>query len=400
MKQQDVFNKIGAILNELTEQYDYLKKDTSQLNELELELFVANAHFLMDHADILRKINAQAVADRPALPQPETFRVNIEHQIEVPEPVFLPAPDIAPKADLPAFEKIEPPKAAEFLPDTPAPLAEPEITAPEIIEPEPATEAEPEVPKPVIEQPAAVKPAEVHEQKFFEPVVQQLRPVVTNELKDTPKPVEYIEDEEPTRPDDHTTIDADGTIRHELVIDDTDDSWEEEEQQVDEPELFEEEDVIEVEADEPEAEPETPVFIPEPPAKPVAVELEPVKPAQPEIPPVVIAQTIAVDDKKDEQVFTINQRISVQMAEKSTPVAAPVSDLKGAITLNDKLLYVQDLFNGYSLAYSEAIDILNRFNSFAEAERFLTTNYVTKNNWQSKPATAEKFYALLKRRYA
>lgn len=404
MKQQDVFNKIGAILNELTEQYDYLKKDPSQLNELELELFVANAHFLMDHADILRKINAQTIAEKPALPKPEIFQEKVERQVEVPAPAFFPTPDNAPKADLPAFEKIEQPKATEFLPDTPAPLTEPEI-----IEPEPVDKVEPETVEPVVQQPSAIRPAEVHEQKFFEPMVQQLRPVVTNELKDTPKPIEYTEDEEETsRPDEHTTIDADGTIRHELVMDDADDTWEEEEQPIEEPELFEEEDIIEVEAVEPE--PEAPVFVPEPPAKPVTVHIEPVKPvtvelepvkaAKPEVPPVVIAQTIAIDDKKDDQVFTINQRISVQMAEKSTPVAAPISDLKGAITLNDKLLYVQDLFNGYSLAYSEAIDILNRFTSFAEAERFLTTNYVTKNNWQNKPATAEKFYALLRRRYA
>ena len=78
----------------------------------------------------------------------------------------------------------------------------------------------------------------------------------------------------------------------------------------------------------------------------------------------------------------------------------PISDIKLAITLNDKLLYVKDLFNGYNLAYSEAVEILNRFNTFEEASRFLKTNYVTKNNWDSKPATVEKFYALLKRRYA
>jgi CTP:phosphocholine cytidylyltransferase-like protein len=78
----------------------------------------------------------------------------------------------------------------------------------------------------------------------------------------------------------------------------------------------------------------------------------------------------------------------------------PISDIKLAITLNDKLLYVKDLFNGYNLAYSEAVEILNRFNTFEEAQRFLKTNYVTKNNWEGKQATADKFYALLKRRYA
>ncbi len=80
--------------------------------------------------------------------------------------------------------------------------------------------------------------------------------------------------------------------------------------------------------------------------------------------------------------------------------AEPIADLKSAITLNDKMLFVKDLFNGYSLAYSEAVEILNRFHNFEEAERFLKVNYVAKNNWESKQATTDKFYALLRRRFS
>jgi len=104
------------------------------------------------------------------------------------------------------------------------------------------------------------------------------------------------------------------------------------------------------------------------------------------------------------EVLTINERISAQMVAKQGVAeqlhVQSISDLKQAINLNDKLLFVKDLFNGYSLAYSEAIEILNRFTSFAEAEQFLSNNYVAKNHWDTKPETSEKFYALLKRRYA
>ena len=113
----------------------------------------------------------------------------------------------------------------------------------------------------------------------------------------------------------------------------------------------------------------------------------------------------AVSQPEEDEVLTINQKISAQLADRAMlktelPAIKPISDIKLAITLNDKLLYVKDLFNGYNLAYAEAIEILNRFNTFEEASRFLKTNYVTKNNWDNKPATTEKFYALLKRRYA
>lgn len=75
-------------------------------------------------------------------------------------------------------------------------------------------------------------------------------------------------------------------------------------------------------------------------------------------------------------------------------------DLKTAVSLNDKLLYIKDLFNGYSLAYSEAIELLNRFDSFAEADAFLQTNYAVKNGWAEKSQTVDKFYLLLHKKFA
>ncbi len=59
MKQKEVFKKIGDIIRELNDQYDYLKTVTDDLNDLELELFVSNAHFLTDHIEILCKLNLQ-----------------------------------------------------------------------------------------------------------------------------------------------------------------------------------------------------------------------------------------------------------------------------------------------------------------------------------------------------
>ncbi len=76
-----------------------------------------------------------------------------------------------------------------------------------------------------------------------------------------------------------------------------------------------------------------------------------------------------------------------------------LTDIKAGISLNDKLLFIKDLFNGYSLAYSEAVELLNRFTSYAEADAFLQTNYAIKNKWAEKPHTVEKLYDVLRRRY-
>ena len=64
MKQQEVFKKIGVIIKELNDQYEYLKTVDGPLNELELELFLANSHFLGDHVVILSKLNAQNIAPK------------------------------------------------------------------------------------------------------------------------------------------------------------------------------------------------------------------------------------------------------------------------------------------------------------------------------------------------
>jgi hypothetical protein len=336
MKQQEVFKKIGGIIAELNEQYEYLKTIEGSLNELELELFLANSNFLTDHVLILSKLNAQN--STPAIPV-------------VPVPVIT-----------------------ESKNDTPA-----------------------------------------SSQNYFEPLVSVASPEAKNKPEENPfdaykgttdgdkynNPAPSIDlttgsDEDSysfSRQNEHETI------RHELVLDEADLDDE------DEPHTTE---AINNEVEEIE-------IPPVPPSPVIKAEPEPVQELKPELkpePPRIeqpepVAVKPAVEPEKEEakpEVLTINERISAQMAAKQGVAeqlhTQSISDLKQAINLNDKLLFVKDLFNGYSLAYSEAIEILNRFTSFVEAEQFLKNNYIAKNHWEDKPETTTKFYALLKRRYA
>lgn len=91
--------------------------------------------------------------------------------------------------------------------------------------------------------------------------------------------------------------------------------------------------------------------------------------------------------------------VNVTQQFKTSVANDHVIDLKTAVSLNDKLLYIKDLFNGYSLAYSEAIELLNRFSTFAEADAFLQANYAVKNGWAEKSQTVDKFYALLRKKF-
>lgn len=309
MKQQEVFKKIGTILKELNDQYDYLSGEhESHLNDLELELFVANAHFLRDHSEVLRKLNLQNI----------------------------------------------PPPAV--------PVKEPEKKA---------------------------------EERFFEPVVQKVKP--EPEAPQTPAEKTQVED----KPVPHVDLAANGAdddfsavrndepvIRHELELDESDILDDEEDTGFELEEPAPPKEIPHVKHHEPVKEPPAP----EPKKEPVDTGHK--KEPREEV------KTETVEEKP----MTINQRMSAQLNKTGRAPehshVQPISDLKQAINLNDKLSFIKDLFNGYNLAYSEAIDILNRFSSFAEAEDFLKTNYAVKNHWDTKQATADKFYELLKRRYA
>jgi len=351
MKQMDVFKKIGGILKELNDQYDYLSADPSELNELELELFVANAHFLKDHAEILRRINERAAAPVPPA--------------EKPVPIPGQSKPIAPVTS-----------------QAPAPVTPP------------------------------AKPDALYEQRCFEPVVQQHIPVPVDkiELTNSVEPVAPAPFNNPVKIE---IIDPEPEMKNvpepeiDIAAEKNTDSYSFQ-QEIPEGSSFElnlnEADTWDDEADRFEQE-ELTSQLPEKPVEivPIAEQPKPlpvVEPVKPAAGPV----TVTAPDNS-QQVLTFNQRIMAQKAGKANAAATnittelPVTDLKSAINLNDKLLYIKDLFNGYSLAYSEAIEIVNRFNTFEEAERFLKTNYVVKNNWESKASTADKFYALLRRRY-
>lgn len=102
---------------------------------------------------------------------------------------------------------------------------------------------------------------------------------------------------------------------------------------------------------------------------------------------------------------SINERISALRQSSSGDLNQSINlnrvkDIKSIINLNDKLLFIKDLFNGYSLAYSEAIELLNRYENFSDADLFLQNNYAEKNNWNAKSETVDKLYTILRKRYA
>ncbi len=90
----------------------------------------------------------------------------------------------------------------------------------------------------------------------------------------------------------------------------------------------------------------------------------------------------------------VNNKIAPK--KSSSVKGAPVSDLNKAIGLNDRLLFIKELFKGNSDSFAEMLKHLNKLTSMEEAQQHIE---LTIPHWDSKSETARLFLAIISRRY-
>ena len=73
----------------------------------------------------------------------------------------------------------------------------------------------------------------------------------------------------------------------------------------------------------------------------------------------------------------------------------PIHDLTKAIGVNDKFLFIKELFNGNKERYHEAIQILNNIPTFKEAETYLQESF----DWDDEQPETKKFFDLIRRKF-
>jgi hypothetical protein len=89
MQQQELLKKIGEIIKELNDQYKQLDNGNQKLNDFELEFFVANAQYLAQNIELLRKLNAHLPA--PIAEAPTKNEKYFEPLVHQSEPEEIPA---------------------------------------------------------------------------------------------------------------------------------------------------------------------------------------------------------------------------------------------------------------------------------------------------------------------
>jgi hypothetical protein len=77
----------------------------------------------------------------------------------------------------------------------------------------------------------------------------------------------------------------------------------------------------------------------------------------------------------------------------------PIKDLRKAIGINDRFLFINELFRGDENMYERCIKTINNFNIYPEAEYWITRELKVKLGWKDDSETANHFYQLVKRRF-
>jgi hypothetical protein len=80
-------------------------------------------------------------------------------------------------------------------------------------------------------------------------------------------------------------------------------------------------------------------------------------------------------------------------------VEIPIRDLKKAIGVNDRFLYITELFRGDEAMYERSIKTINGFSILAEAEYWMQRELKVKLGWDEKSETLQQFNQLIKRRF-
>ena len=73
----------------------------------------------------------------------------------------------------------------------------------------------------------------------------------------------------------------------------------------------------------------------------------------------------------------------------------PITNIKSAIGIGDRFLFIRELFNKNSELYEETINKLNMLSSFDDAKDYLLSNF----EWNENNETVNSFFAIIKRKW-
>ncbi len=107
----------------------------------------------------------------------------------------------------------------------------------------------------------------------------------------------------------------------------------------------------------------------------------------------------------NEHIATITPSINDKLKQTKidlgdTLTEAYIRDLKKAIGINDRFLFINELFRGDEAMYERSIKTINSFSILPEAEYWIQRELKTKIGWKEKSEVVMQFDQLIKRRFS
>ncbi len=92
------------------------------------------------------------------------------------------------------------------------------------------------------------------------------------------------------------------------------------------------------------------------------------------------------------------KEVKIELSERLTET--PIKDLRKAIGINDRYLFLNELFRGDEAMYERSIKTIQNFSIFAEAEYWIKRELKVKIGWIDSDPAVKQFDSLVKRRFS
>ncbi len=120
--------------------------------------------------------------------------------------------------------------------------------------------------------------------------------------------------------------------------------------------------------------------------------------------PLIVNESFPVKEVHEiiltEESDSLNEKLKENKEELSESLQnSPIKDLKKAIGINDRFLFINELFQGDETSFERSIKTINGFSIYAEAEFWIRRELKTKFGWDLQSESVKQFDALVKRRF-
>jgi hypothetical protein len=107
-----------------------------------------------------------------------------------------------------------------------------------------------------------------------------------------------------------------------------------------------------------------------------------------------------INERTEHKSESLNDRLKQDKTEVVEVLKhEPIKDLRKAIGINDRFVFINDLFRGDEAMYERSIKTINSFHIFPEAEYWINRELIVKLGWDREHEIVKHFYQLVKRRF-